>query len=88
MRQRVKMVGLISHTSPTHSIMSEESILRVKFNRGTITKEELRKLANYTVHYKEKRVTVYAQVKIFGQWMPISKNISIEEYQRQGFALR
>lgn len=73
MRQRTKMSGLVSHTTPAHSIMSEESKLLAKFNKGIITKEETRKLAMFMTVRKQKSPTQFTEVKIFGIWKSIAK---------------
>ena len=86
-RVRTKTAGLVSHTTPVASYMSEESILKKKFNKGTITKEELKKLAAFiAIKKKEKPVT---KAKIFGIWTPIAKlNLSVEFLKSENFELR
>ena len=75
------------HSTPDGSYPSEESKLRVKFNKGTITKEELRRLASFTT-VKKKKETV-TEAKIFGAWTSIEKlGISIELLKQENVELR
>lgn len=62
MRKRTKMSGLVSHTTPEYSRMSEESKLLKKFECGNITKEELKKLASFMV--VRKKTTVVKNVEV------------------------
>lgn len=89
MRQRFKTMGLVSHTTPTHSIMSEESKLLAKFNKGIITREETRKLATFITVRKKKSSIQFTEVKIFGVWKPITKlNLDINTLLAENFELR
>lgn len=86
-RKRTKTSGLVSHTTPNGSYPSEESKLQAKFNKGTITQEELRKLASFMVIRKKQATPT--EVKIFGTWTPISRlNLSIGFLKSQNFELR
>ena len=86
-RKRTKTSGLVSHTTPNGSYPSEESKLRAKFNKGTITKEELRKLASFIVICKKERP--FTEAKVFGEWTPISKlGLSIDFLKKENFELR
>lgn len=86
-RKRTKTSGLVSHTTPNGSYPSEESKLQAKFNKGTITKDELKKLASFMVVRKKK--TTPTEVKIFGTWTPISRlNLSVSYLRSQNFELR
>jgi hypothetical protein len=67
-RTRTNMRGLVSHSTPEYSRMSEESILRKKFQNGDITKEELRKLASFMVITKPK-VEVEVEIKVKMQYI-------------------
>lgn len=62
MRQRTKMSGLVSHTTPKYSRLSESAILEKKFNSGNITKEELKKLASFMVI--KKKTTVVKTIEV------------------------
>jgi hypothetical protein len=86
-RKRTKTSGLVSHTTPNGSYPSEESKLQAKFDKGTITKDELKKLASFMVVRKKK--TAPTEVKIFGTWTPISRlNLSVTYLRSQNFELR
>ena len=64
MRKRTRMCGLCSHTTPDgNSYMGQEEILRKKFNKGNITKEELRAYCFMSKgsHYKE--ITVNGELQ-------------------------
>lgn len=86
-RKRTKTSGLVSHTTPNGSYPSEESKLLAKFDKGIITKDELKKLASFMV-IRKKKVTP-TEVKIFGTWTPISRlNLSVNYLRSQNFELR
>ena len=87
-RKRTKTSGLVSHTTPNGSYPSEESKLRKKFELGTITKEEMRKLASFIVVAKKKVQTINPkEVKIWGKWTPIG-NMDVEMLKSQNFEMR
>lgn len=90
MRPRTKTNGLVSHASPNgRAYTGEEERLRKKFERGTITKEEQRKLASFMVIKKSKPSVEYTEVLIFGQWSSISKlGLDVEILIKEGFNLR
>ena len=87
-RKRTKTSGLVSHTTPNGSYPSEESKLRKKFELGTITKEEMRKLASFIVVAKKKVQTITPkEVKSWGKWTPIG-NMDVEMLKSQNFEMR
>lgn len=87
-RTRTKTAGLVSHTTPVASYMSEESILRKKFDKGTITTEELRKLASFMA-VRKKSSPKYTEAKVFGIWVSIVKlGLSIDILISENFELR
>lgn len=78
MRQRTKITGLISHVTPDGKAkLSEKEILRRKFNKGNITKEELRKYVNFLMLEKKAGIAeTTVTVKFGGKTMVLT----IEEY--------
>lgn len=90
MRRRVKMTGLLYHSTPNGILhRSEEAELKVKFDKGTITKDELHKLAGFMAVAKRDKNghKKYTEVKIFGKWEPIEK-YDIDILIAQNFQLR
>lgn len=86
MKQRIKITGLVSHTTPTKSIMSEESKLRSKFEKGVITSDELRRYTSFVMIVKKQKPT---EVRIFGIWKSIAKlGLDVDTLIKQGYTLR
>lgn len=86
-RTRTKTRGLVSHTTPYSSYLSIEERLKKKFDRGTISTEELRRLVTFTVVSRNTRI--YKEVKIFGEWQPLHKlHIDISILISENFELR
>ena len=92
MRQRIrtKVSGLISHASPNGvAYTGEEELLRKKFEKGTITKEEQYKLASFMVIRKGNSNKPYTEVLVWGNWLSISKyGFDVGMLLREGFQLR
>jgi hypothetical protein len=81
MRQRIK-VTCCSHATPDgKAIMGQEEKLRKKFESGTITTDELRHYAFFTVARKPTTVTV----SVFGKRTVISVSEYNEIYKPLGF---
>lgn len=78
MRQRTKTTGLIFHVTPNGKAkLSEQEILRRKFNKGDLTKDELRKYVNFLmIEKKAKTIETTITVKFGGKTMVLT----IEEY--------
>lgn len=88
-RKRTKISGLVSHTTPNSSYPSEESKLQAKFNKGTITKDELRRLASFMVVKRSKPSVGYTEVLIFDKWSSISKlGLDVNMLIKEEFNLR
>ena len=85
MRQRTKVgASLCSHTTPNgKAYMGEMEVLRKKFSKGDITKEELRKYANFIM--VTKKASNMVTVKILGGEVTISKNEYEKIYKPLGF---
>lgn len=76
MRPRINKNGLISHNTPNgKSKLGERELLRKKFLSGDITKEELRKYANFLMVEKKKAPT-HITINVFGGTL----KLTIEEY--------
>lgn len=92
MRQRIrtKVSGLISHASPNGvAYTGEEELLRKKFEKGTITKEEQYKLASFMVIRKGNSNKPYTEVLIWGTWCSINKyGFDVSMLLKEGFQLR
>lgn len=90
MRPRTKTSGLISHASPNgRAYTGEEELLRKKFEKGTITKEEQHRLASFMAVRRQKPSVQYTEVCIFGKWSSISKlGLDVNILIKEGFNLR
>jgi len=75
-RNRTKMSGLVYHAQPRIPLfrMGEREYLMRKFSNSTISKEELRKLANFLL--AEKKAPTHITVEIWGRKI----SMTIEEY--------
>lgn len=85
MRQRTKMTGLCSHTTPDgKSHMGKQEILRKKFNAGEITRQELQTYAYLIIATKtDKPKTV--KVRVFGKEIEVSYDEYKKRYEPLGF---
>ena len=88
-RQRTRTSGLVSHATPNGKLaMSEENKLTIKFNKGTISKDELKKLAVF-MSIRKKSPKMFTEVQIFGTWTSIKAlNLDINILIQENFKLR
>lgn len=85
MRQRTKVgASLCSHTTPNgKAYMGEMEVLRKKFSHGDITKEELKRYADFMV--VTKKISNMVTVKILNGTVTISRNEYEKTYKPLGF---
>lgn len=88
MRPRTKVGNkLCSHTTPDgKSYMGEGEKLAKKFQTGNITKEELRKYADFLV-YTKKSTSDTVIVKVWDGFVKMSKTLYENTYKPLGYQL-
>lgn len=63
-RKTTNMKGLVVHVTGPKFHMSEESVLRKKFKNGTITTEELRRLASFIAIQKKANTPCQINIEV------------------------